>query len=69
MIVFTSGTTSKPKGVVATHANLAAMMSGMEQAWGWRADDSTPLFLPLHHVHGIECAGLRVVGGRLCRGF
>ena len=53
MIVFTSGTTSKPKGAVATHANLAAMMSGMEQAWGWRADDSTPLFLPLHHVHGI----------------
>ena len=53
MIVFTSGTTSKPKGAVATHANLAAMMSGMEQAWGWRAEDCIPLFLPLHHVHGI----------------
>jgi malonyl-CoA/methylmalonyl-CoA synthetase len=53
MIVFTSGTTSKPKGSVATHANLVAMMSGMEQAWGWRADDCIPLFLPLHHVHGI----------------
>lgn len=53
MIVFTSGTTSKPKGAVATHANLVAMMSGMEQAWGWCAEDCIPLFLPLHHVHGI----------------
>ncbi len=53
MIVFTSGTTSKPKGSVATHANIVAMMSGMEQAWGWRAEDCIPLFLPLHHVHGI----------------
>ena len=53
MIVFTSGTTSKPKGAVATHANLAAMMRGMEHAWEWREDDCIPLFLPLHHVHGI----------------
>ena len=50
MIVFTSGTTSKPKGAVATHANLAAMMRGMEDAWGWRADDCIPLFLPLHQI-------------------
>ena len=53
MIVFTSGTTSKPKGAVCTHAAIVAMMRTLEQAWGWRSDDCIPLFLPLHHVHGI----------------
>lgn len=53
MILYTSGTTSKPKGVVTTHANIAAQIASLVEAWGWRADDRIPLFLPLHHVHGI----------------
>ena len=53
MIVFTSGTTSKPKGAVTTHGNMAAQISTLIEAWEWRADDVIPLFLPLHHVHGI----------------
>lgn len=53
LIVFTSGTTSKPKGVVTTHANVSAQISALIDAWEWRADDVIPLFLPLHHVHGI----------------
>ena len=53
MILYTSGTTSKPKGVVSTHANIRAQIVTLIDAWGWEEDDSIPLFLPLHHVHGI----------------
>ena len=53
MIVFTSGTTSKPKGAVTTHGNIAAQINALIDAWAWQSDDVIPLFLPLHHVHGI----------------
>jgi len=53
MMLYTSGTTSKPKGVVTTHANNQAQVKSLVDAWGWRRDDRIPLFLPLHHVHGI----------------
>ena len=53
LMLYTSGTTSKPKGVVSTHANIEAQVRDLVQAWGWREDDRIPLFLPLHHIHGI----------------
>jgi malonyl-CoA/methylmalonyl-CoA synthetase len=53
MMVYTSGTTGKPKGVVATHANITAQIESLITAWEWTADDRTLLVLPLHHVHGI----------------
>jgi len=53
MIVFTSGTTSKPKGVVSTHGVIEAQIRALVEAWEWRAGDCIPLFLPMHHVHGI----------------
>src|SRR5579871_4241199 len=53
MILYTSGTTSRPKGVVTTHANIAAQITSLVQAWEWTADDRILLCLPLHHVHGI----------------
>lgn len=53
MILFTSGTTNKPKGVVTTHANIRAQIEILIDAWHWSADDRIPLFLPMHHVHGI----------------
>ncbi|HEU4453510.1 MAG TPA: acyl-CoA synthetase [Longimicrobium sp.] len=53
MIVYTSGTTGKPKGVVTTHAGLRAQITALTEAWEWTADDRTLLVLPLHHVHGI----------------
>ena len=53
MILYTSGTTNRPKGVVTTHANIAAQISTLVEAWEWQADDRTLLCLPLHHVHGI----------------
>jgi malonyl-CoA/methylmalonyl-CoA synthetase len=53
MILYTSGTTSRPKGVVTTHATIAAQIMTLVEAWEWRADDRILLCLPLHHVHGI----------------
>jgi len=53
LILYTSGTTNKPKGVVTTHANIEAQIGTLVEAWEWRADDHTLCVLPLHHVHGI----------------
>ena len=53
LMVYTSGTTGKPKGVVTTHANITAQVLSLVTAWEWRADDAILLVLPLHHVHGI----------------
>ena len=53
MMLYTSGTTSKPKGVVSTHGNIQAQIVSLVEAWAWRHDDRIPLFLPLHHIHGI----------------
>lgn len=53
MILYTSGTTNLPKGVVTTHANLDAQISTLVEAWHWSATDHILCILPLHHVHGI----------------
>lgn len=53
LILYTSGTTSKPKGVVTTHANNTAQVTTLVDAWGWTNQDITLCVLPLHHVHGI----------------
>ncbi|REJ72813.1 MAG: long-chain fatty acid--CoA ligase [Proteobacteria bacterium] len=53
LIVFTSGTTGKPKAVVHTVESVSAMVTSLIEAWGWVDSDVIPLFLPLHHVHGI----------------
>ena len=40
MILYTSGTTSRPKGVVTTHANIAAQIKSLVEAWEWSAERS-----------------------------
>jgi malonyl-CoA/methylmalonyl-CoA synthetase len=53
MILYTSGTTNLPKGVVTTHANLQAQVATLVNAWKWSSSDKIICILPLHHVHGI----------------
>ena len=53
MIIYTSGTTNKPKGVLTTHGNIEAQITALVEAWKWTKDDHIPLILPLHHIHGI----------------
>jgi malonyl-CoA/methylmalonyl-CoA synthetase len=64
MILYTSGTTSKPKGVVTTHANIQAQIESLVTAWEWSAEDRIPMFLPLHHIHGI----INIIGCALWSG-
>lgn len=53
MILYTSGTTSLPKGVVTTHANIVAQVTTLVKAWEWTMTDYTLCVLPLNHIHGI----------------
>lgn len=53
MILYTSGTTNLPKGVVTTHANIEAQVSTLVKAWEYAENDHILCILPLHHVHGI----------------
>ena len=53
MILYTSGTTGKAKGVVSTHSNIQAQVTSLIEAWEWVSGDYILHVLPLHHVHGI----------------
>ncbi|KAJ4129192.1 hypothetical protein NW768_007727 [Fusarium equiseti] len=52
MMLFTSGTTARPKGVVLTQANLTAQASSLLEAWRYSPSDRLLHVLPLHHIHG-----------------
>lgn len=67
MILYTSGTTSGPKGVVLTHANLAAQISTLVEAWAWTERDRILNVLPLNHVHGlVNVLGCALWSGAVC---
>lgn len=53
LIVYTSGTTGRPKGVLSTRASLDAQVQSLVDAWAWTDRDRILHVLPLHHVHGI----------------
>ncbi len=52
-IQFSSGSTSDPKGVVLTHANLIANIDGSTQAAGFNENDVSLSWMPLTHDMGL----------------
>ena len=56
LMLYTSGTTGKPKGVVLSHGGVAATLASLEDAWRWHRRDRLLHVLPLHHTHGVVVA-------------
>jgi malonyl-CoA/methylmalonyl-CoA synthetase len=65
LLLYTSGTTGRPKGALLDHGNLLAQGRGVVEAWRWTAADRLVLALPLFHVHGLAIAlhGSLIAGG------
>lgn len=67
MILYTSGTTGAPKGVLLTQRAIAAGLDALAEAWGWTARDTVAHGLPLFHTHGLVLGvlGSLHIGSRL----
>ena len=66
LIVYTSGTTGAPKGVLLSRRAIAANLDALAEAWAWTGDDVVTHALPLFHVHGLvlgTVGPLRLGGG------
>ena len=55
-LLYSSGTTGRPKGIVLTHGNLLANARALKEAWGFTEQDVLLHALPLFHVHGLFIA-------------
>jgi fatty acid CoA ligase FadD36 len=67
LILYTSGTTGMPKGVVISQRAIAADLDALADAWQWTSKDVLVHGLPLFHIHGLilgVLGGLRI-GSRL----
>ncbi|KAI9376473.1 hypothetical protein BJX61DRAFT_538849 [Aspergillus egyptiacus] len=52
MMLYTSGTTNRPKGVLIPQSALAAQAASLLEAWKYTPNDRLLHLLPLHHIHG-----------------
>lgn len=63
-ILYSSGTTGTPKGVVHTHQNLAASLLDLQKCWRFTEQDVLLNALPLFHIHGLSFAAhLSLISG------
>lgn len=51
-MLYTSGTTNRPKGVILTIDNITAQAKSLIEAWKYTPTDLLLHVLPLHHIHG-----------------
>jgi len=63
VILYTSGTTGRPKGAMITHGNLAANGLALQQTWQWQQQDVLLHALPIFHIHGLFVACHNVLLG------
>jgi malonyl-CoA/methylmalonyl-CoA synthetase len=68
LIVYTSGTTGRPKGAVLPRRAIASNLDAIAEAWAWTGEDVLVHGLPLFHVHGLVLGlfGPLRLGGTLC---
>lgn len=66
-ILYTSGTTGRPKGAMLSHGNLSANALMLHDAWGWQQQDVLIHSLPIFHVHGlfVACHGVLAAGASM----
>ncbi|KAN0061515.1 hypothetical protein ACQY0O_006362 [Thecaphora frezii] len=55
LVLHTSGTTGRPKGVPLSHSNLFTTMGNIIKTYNLMPQDRTYLVMPLFHVHGLLC--------------
>ena len=55
-LLYSSGTTGRPKGIMLTHANLASNGLSLVKIWGFTPADVLLHALPVFHVHGLFVA-------------
>jgi len=66
-ILYTSGTTGRPKGAMLTHRNLQSNTQALREAWRFTGDDILLHALPVYHAHGlfVACNLVMLVGGAM----
>jgi len=55
-LLYSSGTTGRPKGIMLSHGNLGINGRTLAEIWGFTADDVLLHALPVFHVHGLFVA-------------
>ena len=72
-ILYTSGTTGRPKGAALTHDALRRNAHALHESWRFTPDDHLVHALPLFHVHGLfvalHCALLSAIPVTFLRRF
>jgi len=65
-ILYTSGTTGRPKGALLDHGNFLAQGRGALEVWRWTSQDTLVHALPLFHLHGLGMGlhGTLLSGGK-----
>lgn len=64
VVLFTSGTTSKPKAVELTHSNLTSYVLGTVEFDSAEPDDAALICVPPYHIAGVNAALSNVYAGR-----
>ncbi|MBY0286953.1 MAG: fatty acid--CoA ligase family protein [Mycobacteriaceae bacterium] len=64
VVLFTSGTTSRPKAVELTHNNLTSYVTGTVEFDGAQPDDAALICVPPYHIAGVSAALSNLYAGR-----